>query len=621
MPGSDVVASSQASPDNPSSNAPTDAHPVLRMRRHEGFVVVQPWWKGKPSGESFSCDLDTGTVALSEHPPIEVGYENIYGVLGMATFDAGPALVVIDGVAAAGELRGHPLLRVTSTKVLHCARSGKWKGDDLKQLALLRAGTDPNRFGSSLFFASGGDATLTQQRYQEAMDTSPDGVSSAWSRADSEFCWNAVLAKPLINAGLEKFVPTMFMGFVAQLDGLNFSKGDAAGNGARIMLIARRSVHRAGTRQWRRGVDRDGHVANFVESEQLVEFPGSDVCASFVQVRGSIPLFWSQTPNLKYKIPIHIAAQTKNEKIIVSHFSKLGEKYGHVTAINLANQTGREGRLSNCYSGAASVVGGEISTFRFVPFDFHKHCGATKYDNLALLWKEVEEDARRNGFWMRVGGAIARSQIGVFRTNCIDTLDRTNVVQGMLARHALEALLKERELLSDGESLAVAFPHIEKAFRIIWADHGDEISRQYAGTGAMKSAFTRTGKRDFAGLIDDGTKSLTRYFLNNFRDGEKQDAIDLVTIGTQSNRQFRRSLSQGSPAMPVAVAIAIAAIAIRNAQSMSFGDSFSSAKEFLMSVALPLMVAAAIIRLVFAFGDRLVDRPVLRPELAMPWTS
>ncbi len=30
-------------------------------------------------------------------------------------------------------------------------------------------------------------------------------------------------------------------------------------------------------------------------------------------------------------------------------------------------------------------------------------------------------------------------------------------------------------------------------FRVIWADHGDDVSRQYAGTGALKSGFTRTG--------------------------------------------------------------------------------------------------------------------------------
>ena len=35
---------------------------------------------------------------------------------------------------------------------------------------------------------------------------------------------------------------------------------------------------------------------------------------------------------------------------------------------------------------------------------------------------------------------------------------------------------------------------VEKRFKWVWADHGDDISRQYAGTGALKSGFTRTGR-------------------------------------------------------------------------------------------------------------------------------
>ena len=35
---------------------------------------------------------------------------------------------------------------------------------------------------------------------------------------------------------------------------------------------------------------------------------------------------------------------------------------------------------------------------------------------------------------------------------------------------------------------------VEKRFKWIWADHGDDISMQYAGTGALKSGFTRTGR-------------------------------------------------------------------------------------------------------------------------------
>ncbi len=70
---------------------------------------------------------------------------------------------------------------------------------------------------------------------------------------------------------------------------------------------------------------------------------------------------------------------------------------------------------------------------------------------------------------------------------------------------------------------------VEQQFKFMWADHGDDISRQYAGTGALKSGFTRYGKRDTMGLLDDGVKSGVRYYLNNFKDGQKQDAIDFIT--------------------------------------------------------------------------------------------
>lgn len=56
--------------------------------------------------------------------------------------------------------------------------------------------------------------------------------------------------------------------------------------------------------------------------------------------------------------------------------------------INLANQTGREGKLSAAYAAAArdyTTAGG--TGFRLEPFDFHKQCGATNYARLGLLWE------------------------------------------------------------------------------------------------------------------------------------------------------------------------------------------------------------------------------------------
>ncbi|KAM2117545.1 hypothetical protein ACFX1R_011083 [Malus domestica] len=62
-----------------------------------------------------------------------------------------------------------------------------------------------------------------------------------------------------------------------------------------------------------------------------------------------------------------------------------------------------------------------------------------------------------------------------------------------------------------------------QTFRALWAEQGDEISLEYAGTYALKGDLVRYGKQTFGGIIKDGMSALSRYFLNNFQDGIRQD--------------------------------------------------------------------------------------------------
>jgi hypothetical protein len=62
----------------------------------------------------------------------------------------------------------------------------------------------------------------------------------------------------------------------------------------------------------------------------------------------------------------------------------------------------------------------------------------------------------------------------------------------------------------------------------MWADNGDALSRIYAGTGALKSSFTRHGKMSLAGFLADARKSATRTYINNFADKGRQNTIDLL---------------------------------------------------------------------------------------------
>lgn len=98
-------------------------------------------------------------------------------------------------------------------------------------------------------------------------------------------------------------------------------------------IISRRSIHRAGTRLFSRGIDSNGNVSNFVETEQILEVNGSK--SSFVQTRGSIPLFWQQAPNLKYKPKPQLIPNENHLVACARHFESQIFHYGKQIIVNL----------------------------------------------------------------------------------------------------------------------------------------------------------------------------------------------------------------------------------------------------------------------------------------------
>ena len=56
-------------------------------------------------------------------------------------------------------------------------------------------------------------------------------------------------------------------------------------------------------------------------------------------------------------------------------------------------------------------------------------------------------------FALNKDGTLQSQQTGVFRTNCIDCLDRTNVVQTLLAKRMLETQLKHFNIMKYNESM------------------------------------------------------------------------------------------------------------------------------------------------------------------------
>ena len=373
------------------------------------------------------------------------------------------------------------------------------------------------------FFSYNYDLSHSRQRFEETIANSGDMIAkSVVERAETRFVWNWKMLEGLRqDPSLHRYCLPVIHGFIS------INQVNIAGSKLVWSIVSRRSTQRCGTRMFVRGGDERGHVANYVETEQVLEVNG--MIASFVQTRGSIPLLWQQRPNLKYKPPptLELQSGVSHRDCFTRHFEVQKQKYGQQVIINLIDQKGAEGRLETQLKAVCNQV--TDADLFYEAFDFHKECSKMRYDKLQILMDRLAQYQEQFSYFVlsREGSVLGR-QSGVFRTNCIDCLDRTNVVQSMLARNNLQTVLVRFGVLAENARVEhqVMF---DSLFKNVWADHADMISIQYSGTGALKTDFTRTGKRTKQGALEDGRRSVIRYFKNNFADGFRQDSLDLFT--------------------------------------------------------------------------------------------
>ncbi|MCP9266253.1 SYNJ1 protein [Dirofilaria immitis] len=194
------------------------------------------------------------------------------------------------------------------------------------------------------------------------------------SNGDNRFFWNKHLHYPLKRYKIDanEWLLRIICGSVV------ICQVYVGQQRATVALISRLSYERVGTRFNVRGVDDDGHVANFVETEQIITLGTDEI--SFVQIRGSVPLFWEQPGINVGSHKVKLRAFEASSPAFNRHFRALKEEYGEVIVVNLLGSKEGETLLSKAFEVCFALF----------------------------------------------------NQNGVIRVNCLDCLDRTNAVQTLI---------------------------------------------------------------------------------------------------------------------------------------------------------------------------------------------
>ncbi|NXE80217.1 SYNJ2 protein, partial [Cochlearius cochlearius] len=487
---------------------------LLEARTRQDCLLLEAGTVAALNWKTKVCCLPFCFSAPEEKDAIKGQYEKLmdaYGCLGELQLKCGNTrmhfLVLVTGCTSVGKILDAEVYKITATDF--CPLQEETKEEE-RVTALKKI------LNSGMFYFSwpnaGSNFDLTVRAQKQGDNHYESGNS---------FFWNQLLHVPFkhYQVNCSDWLLKVICGVV------DIRTVYASHKKAKACLISRISCERAGARFHIRGVNDDGHVSNFVETEQTIYL--DDDVSSFVQIRGSVPLFWEQ-PGLQvgsHHLRLNRGLEA-NAPAFDRHMMLLKEQYGKQVIVNLLGSRGGEEVLNRAFKKLLWASSHAADT-PMINFDYHQFAKGGKPEKLEnLLRPQLKLHWEDFGIFTKGENVSPRLQTGTFRMNCLDCLDRTNSVQAFIA---LEILLAQLESLGlNSKSIIERFV---ESYKAMWTLNGHNLSRVFTGSRALE------GKHK-VGKLKDGARSVSRTIQSNFFDAVKQEAIQLLLMGDFFSEEY-----------------------------------------------------------------------------------
>uniref|UniRef100_A0A3Q0RDM9 FIG4 phosphoinositide 5-phosphatase n=1 Tax=Amphilophus citrinellus TaxID=61819 RepID=A0A3Q0RDM9_AMPCI len=468
-----------------------------------------------------------------------------FGIVGFVRFLEGYYIVLITKPRKMADIGGHSIYKIEDTTMIYIPNDSVrvTHPDEARYSQTVLVSYDFAfvlcSYSYDLSHSLQYNLTLLQRPYEQwsSADSSTEEEVHTQSKQDSfdifedeglptqvvyglhnepyyKYVWNGKLLEQVKNIVHRDWLMYIIHGFCGQ------SKLLIYGRPVHITLIARRSSKFAGTRFLKRGANCEGDVANEVETEQIVHDASvtsftAGSYSSYVQVRGSVPLYWSQDiSTMMPKPPIRLDQADPYAHIAGLHFDQMLQRFGSpIIILNLVKK--REKRKhEKILSEELYRAVGNLNQFLppdhyidYIAWDMARYTKSKLFNVLDRL------------------SMIAENVIGVLRTNCVDCLDRTNTAQFMVGKCALAYQLYALGMI-DKPKLQFDTDCV-RLFEELYEDHGDTLSLQYGGSQLVHRVKTYRKIAPWTQHSKDIMQTLSRYYSNAFSDADRQDSINL----------------------------------------------------------------------------------------------
>ncbi|KRH92965.1 Inositol-1,4,5-triphosphate 5-phosphatase (synaptojanin), INP51/INP52/INP53 family, partial [Pseudoloma neurophilia] len=311
------------------------------------------------------------------------------------------------------------------------------------------------------------------------------------------------------------------------------------------------SKERIGPRYLSRGVDHNGNVSNFIKtvytvfsdenlshSEMNIHTDRSELLKVIIY-RGSIPLFWTQSNNLRemqvlkkdhfnsffkhfydnfrdYSLKNESADPSisnqidEQQKTQTSRFLNDIDHFNQILVINLLGDKKEEKQLSNLFLKHLLNL-----NIKYLNFNLNKY--HMDYKKMKSLF-----DGKLNRALNDLNNQNSDKKV-IFRVNCLDCLDRTNLASFFICDHYHTLYNQTLKNSGNGNNL------LDRTFlKELFKENGNILSIFNSGSNALKNELTYKEKRSIKGMLDDFYIFTKRILHDKFTDKEKLAQIEIL---------------------------------------------------------------------------------------------
>ncbi|KAI9145448.1 SacI homology domain-containing protein [Paraphysoderma sedebokerense] len=346
-----------------------------------------------------------------------------FGLLGILDFHFSKYVFFISDREKVGSISGNDIYRITGVDYVAIGRkvylSLNEEQFESESLFILKRILSSGWFHYSYTY----NLAESMQKQSESWNMSEEAVEKSGGVQDNRFIWNWELLECLAEENLNHFIVPIICGFASTS---RISNEELPISPISCSLITRVDKSRVGRRWYCRGIDSRGNAAFTCESELILS--SNQISTSSIQLRGSVPVPWRQVPaTFESKPRIQIPSLDESTLSAVRrNVYQLIELYGDcITFLNLLDDEWEEKDLVHLYQQSMTMLNDER-----LHYLHHRICDKNRecYESIRPV---VEPIVGTTGCFVadQDRGIVYQSQNGVIRTNCLDSLDRTNLVQ------------------------------------------------------------------------------------------------------------------------------------------------------------------------------------------------